>query len=350
MIASTSTVAMVRAAEARGIQTADLLEEAGLTREHLEDPDTRLPGPTVLAIWNALRDRTGDPALQLAAPALLPFGAYVIDYLAAASATLGDGVLRFARFFGLIADGVALEVCRSNVGHCLCLSAADGGAVPAVYVDYVFAALVSRVRMRIRPALRVRRLELRQPEPRSAAAYRDLFRAPVRFGAKLDRLCFSVEEWHAPTMDPDAALARILEEHARILSERIPHDSGDFRDEVQKAIAASPPEGGSADDVARALHVSVRTLQRKLEEIGTTFREVSEAVRGNLAEGYLADPAVSIVEVAFMLGFSDQSSFNRAFRRWTGESPGRWRRRQAWAGPLAPAGRMAFSAGLTRRR
>lgn len=62
---------------------------------------------------------------------------------------------------------------------------------------------------------------------------------------------------------------------------------------------------------------------------GTTFKEVSETVRGRLAEEYLTDPQVSIAEVAFLLGFSDQSSFNRAFGRWTGLSPGRWRRQRA---------------------
>jgi AraC-like DNA-binding protein len=84
--------------------------------------------------------------------------------------------------------------------------------------------------------------------------------------------------------------------------------------------------------------VSVRTLQRKLVATGTTFREVSETVRGRLAEGYLTDPGVSIAEVAFLLGFSDQSSFNRAFRRWTGESPGRWRRGRASIGGRRRAG------------
>ena len=78
----------------------------------------------------------------------------------------------------------------------------------------------------------------------------------------------------------------------------------------------------------RALHVSVRTLQRKLVAAGTTFKEVSEAVRSRLAEEYLTDPKVSIAEVAFLLGFSDQSSFNRAFGRWTGVSPGKWRRQR----------------------
>jgi AraC-like DNA-binding protein len=183
--------------------------------------------------------------------------------------------------------------------------------------------------MRIRPDLQVERVELRQPEPPASARYGEVFRAPVCFGAAADRLCFTHHEWTSPTETADAALARLMEEHARILARRIPQETTGFRAEVQKTIASAPAAGGSAANVARALHVSVRTLQRKLVEAGTTFREMSETVRGQLAEGYLADPKVSIAEVAFLLGFSDQSSFNRAFRRWTGDSPGRWRRRRA---------------------
>jgi AraC-like DNA-binding protein len=327
-IAATSTLAMVRTAGARGIQTEDLLDAAGLTRESLEDPDARIPGPTVLAIWNALRQRAADPALQLVAPTSLPFGAYrIIDYLVAASTSVGDGVDRFARFFGLIADGVTLRITRQDDEHCLCLAMANGDPVPPVYVDYVFAALVGRIRMRIRPDLRVRRVELRQPEPVAPGPYGELFRAPVRFGAAADRLCFSSEEWDSPMETADEALARLLEEHARMLTRRIAHPSSGFTAEVQKTIAAALPEGRSAVVVARTLHLSVRTLQRRLVATGTTFREVSDTVRDGLAEAYLSDPGVSIAEVAFLLGFSDQSSFNRAFRRWTGQSPGRWRRR-----------------------
>jgi AraC-like DNA-binding protein len=329
-IAATSTLAMVRAAEARGVQTADLLEKMGITREFLEDPDARIPGSTVLAIWDELRSRTGDQTLQLAAPTTLPFGAYrVIDYLVAASSTVGEGVDRFARFFRLIADAVTLSIRCDREEHCLSLAATDGGAVPPVYVDYVFAALVARIRMRIRPDLQVLRVEFRQPQPGVTAPYGKLFNGPVRFGASSDRLCFSEKEWNSPTEDADAALARLLEDHARILAERIPCKPSGFTAEVQTAIASAPEQSGSAVNVARALHVSVRTLQRKLVEAGTTFREVSDTVRGRLAEGYLTDPSLSIMEVAFLLGFSEASSFNRAFRRWTGESPGRWRRRRA---------------------
>lgn len=328
-IAATSTLAMLRTAEARGIRTADLLEEAGLTREALEDLDARLPAPTALAIWNALRDRAADPALQLAAPTGLPFGAYrVIDYLVGASTTVGEGIERFARFFRLIADAVALGLERDDEGHWLWLLRRDGCPVPPVYVDYVFAALVGRMRMRA-PDLRVRCVELRQPAPAAIAPYDEVFRAPVRFAAAADRLCFSDEAWDAPMPGADAALASVMEEHARILAERTPRASSGFTSEVQRTIASALPEGGCAEDVARALHVSVRTLQRRLLASGTTFREVSDAVRGQLAQKYLADSKVSIPEVAFLLGFSDQSSFNRTFRRWTGQTPGSWRRRPA---------------------
>lgn len=327
-IAATSTLAMVCAAEARGVATTDLLQAAGLDRALLEDPDARLAGPTVLSLWLALRERTSDATLQLSAPASLPFGAYrVIDYLVAASASVGEGIGRFARFFRLIADAVVLSVEETAGERRLCLSMAEGGPVPAIYVDYVFAALVSRIRMRIRPGLAVLRVDLRQPVPPAVAAYETLFRAPIRFGADGDRLCFSADEWAAPMATADPALARLLEEHAGILAQRL-RPAADFRADVQRAIITTLPDGGSAAAVARALHVSVRTLQRKLIAAGTTFREVHDTVRGQLAVEYLDDPRVSTAEVAFLLGFSDQSSFNRAFRRWTGESPGRWRRQR----------------------
>jgi len=317
---------MLRLAQQRGVVVSDLLAAAGLDSAQLDDPDARIPAPAVLALWNALRDRTGDPALQLAAPAALPWGAYrVIDYLVAASQTVGQGIDRFARFFGLIANTVALTIDDSS-GYALRLASTSGGVVPPVYVDYVFAALVTRIRRQVRPELEVLRVELRQHAPEYAGSYHELFRAPVHFAAAEDRLCFTAEEWRAPTRNPDAALALLLEEHARILAERVPSARPDFCAQVQRAIAAAPAASGSAPAVARALHMSVRTLQRRLVDSGTTFRCLADDVRRQLALGYLADPAVSIAEVAFMLGFSEQRSFNRAFRRWTGETPGRWRR------------------------
>lgn len=329
-VATTSTLAMVRTVESRGFETDDLLAAVGLTRRVVEDPDARIPGPTVLALWSTLRQRSGDPALQLIAPTILPFGAYrVIDYLVAASATVGDGIQRFIRFFGLIADGVRLTIEPDGDERRLRMEGADGAAVPALYVDYVFAALVGRIRMHIRPELRLRAVRLRQPAPVDPRPYEAIFRASIRFDAPLDCLCFDREELSAPTRNADEMLAQLLEEHAGMLAARLQPQAAGFVGEVQRALAAALPENGAATTVARSLHVSVRTLQRRLSDAGTTFREQCDNARRGLAEAYLADPRVSICEVAFLLGFSDQTAFNRAFRRWTGMSPGHWRRHGA---------------------
>jgi len=319
-------MAMVRTAEARGVRTADVLRRLGVSREHLETPDARLPAPVVMGIWEALRERTGDSALQLYAPASLPFGAYrVIDYLVASSATVGDGVRRFARYFAIISETVSLSIEDLGSEHRLWLAAAEGRPLPSIYVDYVFAALVTRIRMRIRPQLAVRGVELRLPRPADPGPWEQVFRAPIHFGAAADCLCFSDGEWRAPTATADEALVRLMEDHARLIAPREDAAPG-FRADVLEALRVALPEGGSAAQVARVLHVSVRTLQRKLANEGTTYREVLETAQSRLAQAYLADPHVSVGEVAALLGFSDPSSFNRAFRRWTGEAPGRWRR------------------------
>ena len=327
-VASTSTLAMVLTAESRGVRTADLLTAAGLSRAQIEDPDARLPAPAVVSLWSALRERTGDPALQLAAPLSLPSGAYrVVEYLLGASATVGDAVQRFARYFRLISDIIVLSVEPVGDYWSLTLSLRDGAAVPPMYVDYVFAAFVGRVRLGIRRSLQVARVELRPPAPRDPAPYAACFLAPVVFGASVDRLTFTRAEWFAPTDNPSPTLARILEEHARVLEAQLPSLHTDFLQDVQRAIISVLPEGVAARDAARALNCSVRTLQRRLDAAGETFRAVSERVRAQLARQYLADPAVSIAEVATLLGFSDATAFNRAFRRWSGDTPGRWRQR-----------------------
>ena len=112
------------------------------------------------------------------------------------------------------------------------------------------------------------------------------------FGAAEDRRCFTAEEWDSNTLSADQALVRLLEEHPTTLTRRIARPPPPSATRCKAAIVATLLEGGSAECVARALSVSVRTLQRKLGAAGTTFRELSDAVRKRLAQGYLGDPSV----------------------------------------------------------
>jgi AraC-like DNA-binding protein len=82
----------------------------------------------------------------------------------------------------------------------------------------------------------------------------------------------------------------------------------------------------SIDHVASSMHMSARTLQRRLEDEGTRFGEVLEEVRARLARTWLRDPSLGLSEIAARLGFADLATFSRAFKRWTGMPPGQWRR------------------------
>lgn len=321
----TSTLAMVRAAERRGLDPAPTLARHGVSLPTLLDADNHIPVAVEFAIWDELRDRTGQPALQLFAPIELPLGTYhVVEYLIGASATVGEGLQRLARFIGIIAKQVALTTAvDAREGH-LAVAAANGSAVPPVYADYTLGAVVGRVR-HFRPALQVLRVELRRERPADVSPYLEVFRTDVRFGAPADRICFERAEWDTPFATRDPSLAGVLETYARLRLERVGQSAVALTADVRAAIIRALPDGAQVELVARALHVSVRTLQRRLSDAGTSYREALDEVRSELARQYLSDRSVAIAEVALLLGFSDQSSFHRAFERWTGEAPGQWR-------------------------
>jgi AraC-like DNA-binding protein len=120
-------------------------------------------------------------------------------------------------------------------------------------------------------------------------------------------------------------LAPIADEMLRAVAE-----AERFSSRVRAALARSLEQGrSSVDDVARALAVSPRTLQRRLEEEGTTFGAVCDATRRAAAFEHLRDRRLGIKETAFRLGFSEPSTFYRAFRRWTGDTPANYRRAYA---------------------
>jgi AraC-like DNA-binding protein len=108
-------------------------------------------------------------------------------------------------------------------------------------------------------------------------------------------------------------------------------DKDNIVDRARTAIIDMIPSGGLADEkVATQLNMSVRSLQRRLKAAGTTFRTLLESVRKDLAATYVRDPDIELVEVAFLLGFSDQSAFSRAFKRWKGCPPSEARKSKLW--------------------
>ena len=305
-----------------------MLAAAELTREQVCDPDARLPARRADALWRLAYALARDPLLALHAAEALPPGAYkVIDYLGAHSATVGDAVSRLASYFDLVDPRAHLEVTLVGAAARVTMTAASGAPIPAPAQDFTLAAIVTRLRAIAGP-FPLEAVELAYDAPSATAEYARIFAAPLEFGAPQPRLRFSASAWGAPIGAADPALLSILEAHARRLRDDLPKLGGLGRrlhEALVEELRAQRPATLAA--LAKRLAMSERTLQRRLGEEGSSFATLLDQARNALARSYVGDPELALAEVAWLVGFADQSTFSRAFKRWTGEAPGTWRSR-----------------------
>ena len=174
------------------------------------------------------------------------------------------------------------------------------------------------------PGLVPDRVRFIHPEPGDTSYYFRFFQCPVDFGADANELVL-------PGVAADLALTGSNEELARINDHLVVRylatsDKEDVVNRVRTAILDGVADGRATEEAAaEQLHMSTRQLNRKLAEQDTSFKVLLNEIRGELALQYIADPWLSLTEISFMLGFSEFSSFSRAFKRWTGRSPSKAR-------------------------
>lgn len=169
------------------------------------------------------------------------------------------------------------------------------------------------------------RINLPYAMPKNNSEYERLFQCPMRFNQEDVSMEFDKKHMEERIVTSDYRLLRVLVAHAE---ERIAaiDQKGGFFEEVKTSVAhLIKPEFPTIEQVARHLHVSVRTLQRKLSAEGHTFKEIIETLRKEFAYSYLKRPELSISEIAYLLNYTDASAFIRSFRRWEGKTPNEFR-------------------------
>lgn len=165
----------------------------------------------------------------------------------------------------------------------------------------------------------------KHPAPEIVAGHEAYFACPVHFASDRDALYVSNESLKTPNKLGDEAISKFFDTHLEADLSKLEDDSALDR-RVQIQISQSLSEGGPPiSDVARQLGMSGRTLQRKLSDRGYSYQALVDESRRRLAERLLQETDYSLAEVAFMTGFSEQSSFTRAFKRWAGQTPRSYR-------------------------
>ncbi len=330
-LATTSSRALLSACRAAGIDVAEVLAAANLTAAQVDDPDGRLPGEAVTTLWRAALARSPDPALSLDAAVAVPFGAYrVIDFLAASAATVGEGLRRVARYFPLINSVVELHIHEDK--HEIrveILNPTDPAGLPQPYAEYALAVTVLHCRRAFGVDWPLVAVDFTYSAPGSIAVHERVFGCPVRFGKPRTELVIARSVWDQPNRVASSDLLRTLEEHADRLLATLRSaevvESGVARLLMEELRGGDP----SLPNIAKRMGLSPRTLQRRLRLERSSFADVLDSTRKHFASCYMQERNLQLTEIAYLLGFSEQSAFTRAFHRWYGVSPTEFRSKSA---------------------
>jgi len=307
--------------EANGHDPEVLFRDAGIDPGLLNKPGARVPYASVNRIWAKASEIIDDPCFGLKADKYWhPSYIHALGYAWLASHTLREALIRFVRYLRIVSEKGFLELEENPDGITLIYSFELLGMRIPAQIDMGMAMAIHMCRLNYGEDLKPLSVNFTHAEPPCAKEYSAIFKAPVRFSANTDSLTLSLADVDKYLIGANPQLARLNDQVMIDYLGKL--DKDNIVDRVTAVIIDLLPSGGIADEkVAEQLNMSVRSLQRRLKEEGTTFRTLLERVREDLAATYVQDPEIELVEVAFLLGFSDQSAFSRAFKRWTGFSP-----------------------------
>ena len=315
--------AICRAAERAGCDRDALLAAAALSPKSLENPTARCPLHQSLSLWRAAMQATADPAFGLKVASQIKHTTFhALSYGVAASSTLKEAFERAQRYCHLATDAVEYRFHKSGNEYQLVVDPIE--ELPYETIDAIVGIYIRMCRSLIGRQFAPLRIEFRRPRPARIEDFDLMLRAPLSFDAAQTLIAFDCESVERPLDSGNPELARHNDAIALEYLSRLEcdHVSTRVREALRHRLARGEP---SQEEVAELLNMSARTLQRKLAEANTTYKEVLNETRRTLALAYLATPHHTVTDVTFLLGFSATSCFTRAFRRWTGQSPSAWR-------------------------
>lgn len=309
-----------------GLDRRQLVAALGAPFSATRAPGVMVDGRLFGLLWAAAGRQRDDPALATALGLAIPYGAFgIADYLVGSSHTLGGGLESLAQHQKLVASGFTLELDRAD-GMCwVRLCSQEVQEPPYRASEMTVAILVARFREgtdgRFEPAF----VCLRDDMPRAGAIHERLLGVPVRYAAPAAAVVFPDSQWSLRLRGEDRYLKELLAQTADQLGVS-PEDTRTVSVAVRARLRAALADGRcDAPHMARLLGMSVRTMQRALREERCAFTSLVDEFRRAEALRLASDPGIALVTIASRLGYDEQTSLSRAFRRWTGQSPRQWR-------------------------
>ena len=314
--------------EELGVPASAVLRRAGLPQGFIHQPRVLLKTEELFALWRAIEEVSTNPAIGLQLGTETKTERFHPVSLAALSTeNFGTAVEQMARYKQLTCPEEILQTKDSDEWRIQFHWLLADEVEPPVLIECCFAWVLSVARHGTGTRISPLRVELVQPRAHVKTIERH-FGCPVLSGAPQNAIVFRAADAERPFVTRNAELLAML---APQFEEELRQESKDenflerVRIAIQQKLTGQRP---TIEDIADALHVSARTMQRRLQEEGSSFQRVLEEARHQLARDYLNNSVLELNEAAYLLGYNDSNSFVRAFRSWEGIPPARWREEQ----------------------
>jgi AraC-like DNA-binding protein len=311
--------------ESLGLDGDALCRDVGLARERLRHPGCRIDARLLVQLFAIAEARTADRLIGLHVAEHIRLGS-LPSYLIGSQNTVADALTVQSRIQVLLLGATAVSIHHRDTATYVTLDAGSPPRDVRHLTEYCLASSCRLLRWLTVRAARPDEVHFRHSRAGAAAEYERIFGCPVRFTMRENGALLARATLAEALVSTNEELASELERAAR--TEMGSRAVAAFRDAVVRALRADRMDraGSRREVIARRLGVSARTLQRRLEDEGTSFGEVLDDTRRQTALALLADPALSVAEVSSSVGYAEQFAFNKAFRRWTGRSPSAYRR------------------------
>ena len=315
----TVDIAWTSVLETLGLKTDDVLRHAGLPTGLLSHSSPELDTVSYFRLWSSLETLIGDPLFPLTmGQALTPEAFSPPLFAAYCSPNFRVALNRLSAYKPIICP-MTMTIEQQNGEVSVVLQMADHWELPTSFVLMELVFLVNLARKGTRQQISPVKVVAKRP-PEEISAYRSFFGIPVQEGAE-NKIVFQEEDTRTPFLSVNNAMFEVFEP---VLKKRLAEMQQDatLSERVRACLAEIMASGQTGiSDVADRLAMSPRTLQRKLAREGTSFQEVLNRVRTEVATIYLEKTHYSNAEIAFLLGYDDPNSFIRAFHGWTGSTP-----------------------------
>ena len=325
---------MLSGMSSRGENVDDLLRGAGIPPTAIDNPGARVALRSYATLYKSVTEHLGDEAFGLLNTSLRPGAFEFLCRGMIGSPSLGIALERCARYLAVVLPDLRLEVERthswallriveqSRIGH----SRDDARRVFAF--EWLLRLVHGLACWLVARSLSLSSVAFPFPRPTHADDYALIYTANSSFDASALEASFHANLLDLPIRRDDAALESFLQNGPETLTMLYRRDRETVR-QVRDALAAALPASPGIDDIASDMHLSPRTLHRRLVQEGSSFRAIKDALRRDIALARLERENVPVSQLAHELGFTDTSAFFRAFRKWTGQAPSRYRSGQS---------------------